>query len=99
LIKLKQKDDEIKKLHKELDTVQRSFKEVSANLSAYENFDTSTIIHETSKNGPQSWNQQLLYMLLNENKFTPTETSTRGVGFDAKAPWRTKVLIYPFSPL
>jgi len=74
--KLKAKEDELKKLQKELEVSQKNLKDVTANMSGIEHMD-STFNGDLNKSVTQSWNQQLLHMLLNENKFTPTDVSNR----------------------
>jgi len=89
--KLKAKEDELKKLQKELEVSQKNLKDVTANMSGIEHMD-STFNGDLNKSVTQSWNQQLLHMLLNENKFTPTDVSNRMTeGSNGKSWSRPKV--------
>jgi hypothetical protein len=82
--KLKHKEDELKKLQKEFELSQKNLKDANANLSNIEYLD-STFNGDLNKSVTQSWNQQLLHMLLNEGKFTPTDVSNRMT--EGKASW------------
>ena len=88
--KLKHREDELKKLQKEYELSQKNLKDATANLSNIEYLD-STFNGDLNKSVTQSWNQQLLHMLLNEGKFTPTDVSNRMT--EGKASWsRPKVV-------
>jgi len=87
--KLKHKEEELKKLQKEYELSQKNLKDATTNLSNIEYLD-STFNGDLNKSVTQSWNQQLLHMLLNEGKFTPTDVSNRMT--EGKASWsRPKV--------
>ena len=89
--KLKSREDELKKLQKELEVSQKNLKDATANISNIEYLDSTFNGGDLNKSVTQSWNQQLLHMLLNENKFTPTDVSNR-MTEGSKASWsRPKV--------
>jgi len=71
--KLKNKEDELRKLNKEFEALQKNFN----NMNSLSNVDSSTIVPDSKKNVVHHWNHQLLQNLLNDNKTTPAEVSTR----------------------